>query len=151
MIFRSQAAMIRPSLAQLLFETGAEAAFAVETPTGRIVAANERARRLFGSGHELVDRKVAELFPGQLPALAVFTEAVLHKGRYWTRALTPQRADGGPLRLECLGTVVDGASAPTVLLSFSDLDARRQRDLDAEAEDHIRGGIAEWRRTERLF
>lgn len=143
--------MVRHLLAKLLFETGAEAAFAVETPTGRIVAANERARQLFGSGQELVDCSVAELFPGQIAALAVFTEAVLHKGRYWTRALTPQRADDGPSRLECLGTIVGGAPAPTVLLSFSDLDARRQRDLDAEAEDHIRGGIAEWRRTERLF
>ena len=43
----------------------------------------------------------------------------------------------------------DGRSL--MLLTMSDLDARRRRYVDAAAEDHMRGGIAAWQRVERVF
>ena len=43
------------------------------------------------------------LHAGQLPALIVFTQAVLDKGAYWTKALTPRHATGQTLRLEYAG------------------------------------------------
>ncbi|HEV7257203.1 MAG TPA: sigma 54-interacting transcriptional regulator [Bosea sp. (in: a-proteobacteria)] len=139
------------SFAELSFESASDPALAVEAGSGRILAVNGPGRRLFAADGNLDGARVVELFPGQVPALTVFTEAVLHKGSYVTRALAPRRADGLAGAFECLGTVIEGAPVPSILLSFSDLDARRQRDLDADAEDHMRGGIAEWRRTERLF
>ena len=38
-----------------------------------------------------------------------------------------------------------------MLLTMSDLEARRRRYVDATAEDHMRGGIAAWQRVERVF
>ena len=38
--------------------------------------------------------KISALHAGQLPALIVFTQAVLDKGACWTTALTPRHATG---------------------------------------------------------
>ncbi|WP_054141478.1 sigma 54-interacting transcriptional regulator [Bosea sp. AAP35] len=144
-----------------LFDHLVDAVLAVDTMSGRIRAANHQARRLFSpDGGALIDASIISLFPGQAAALTVFTEAVLHKGRYWTRALMPLGRDGTQLHVECIGTRLEAPpaatadeaeTAPCILLTFHDLDARHRRDLDAEAEDYIRSGMAEWRRTERLF
>src|SRR4029079_16720817 len=44
-----------------------------------------------------------------------------------------------------------GNNRALVLLTMSDLDARRRRFVDAAAEQHMRGGIATWQRVERVF
>ena len=49
------------------------------------------------------ETKVSALHAGQVPALIVFTQAVLDKGAYWTNALTPRHATGQTLRLEYAG------------------------------------------------
>ncbi len=38
-----------------------------------------------------------------------------------------------------------------VLLTLTDLEARRRRNVDAAAEDHMRSGISTWQRVERVF
>jgi PAS domain S-box-containing protein len=129
-----------------------DAALAVDVVSGRILVANEQARRLFAEpGADLVGASIISIFPGQAPALTVFTEAVIHKGSYWTRSLAPLRADRTKVHVECIGTRLLTEPDPSILLTVYDLDLRHRRDLDAEAEDYVRGGIAEWRRTERLF
>ena len=47
--------------------------------------------------------------------------------------------------------LLPGDGRSLVLLTMSDLDARRRRYVDAAAEDHMRGGIATWQRVERVF
>lgn len=135
-----------------LFESMVDAALAVDVLSGRILAANEQARRLLATpDRDLVESSIIAIFPGQAAALTVFTEAVLHKGSYWTRSLTPLGADGAQVHVECIGSRLLSLPAPSILLTFYDLEQRHRRDLDAQADDHVRGGIAEWRRTERLF
>lgn len=135
-----------------LFESMIDAAVAVDVLSGRILAANEQARGLFTpADRELVGASILSLFPGQAAALTVFTEAVLHKGSYWTRSLAPLRADEASMHVECIGSRLLTQPDPSILLTFYDLELRHRRDLDAEAEDHLRGGLGEWRRTERLF
>ena len=91
------------------------------------------------------------LHAGQVPALIVFTQAVLDKGAYWTTALTPRHATGQSLRLEYAGSLVPHDGHSLLLITMSDLEARRRRTVDAAAEDHMRGGIAAWQRVERVF
>lgn len=135
-----------------LFESMVDAALAVDVLSGRILAANEQARRLLATpDRDLVESSIIAIFPGQAAALTVFTEAVLHKGSYWTRSLTPLGADGAQIHVECIGSRLLSLPDPSILLTFYDLEQRHRRDLDAQADDHVRGGIAEWRRTERLF
>ena len=117
-----------------------------------ILDANPAACTLLGYDRALLRQtKVSALHAGQLPALIVFTQAVLDKGAYWTNALTPRHATGQTLRLEYAGSRVRGDGRSLVLLTMSDLDARRRRYVDAAAEDHMRGGIATWQRVERVF
>ncbi|WP_029010527.1 sigma 54-interacting transcriptional regulator [Azospirillum halopraeferens] len=132
------------------FERNADACLVVELASGRIRDANPAACRLLGYDRDHLRRTtVTELHRGQEPALLVFTEAVLTKGTYWTRRLTPAHAGGRTLRLEYAGTLLPGDRL--MLLALGDLDARRRRDIEEEGELYLRDGIAEWRRVERVF
>ena len=134
------------------FEFGIEPTLLLDPHTDLILDANPAACTLLGYDRALLRQtRVSALHTGQLPALIVFTQAVLDKGAYWTNALTPRHATGKSLRLEYAGTLLPGDGRSLVLLTMSDLDARRRRYVDAAAEDHMRGGIATWQRVERVF
>jgi formate hydrogenlyase transcriptional activator len=116
-----------------------------------VLDANPAACRLLGYDRELLrSLKISTLHPGQLPALIVFTEAVLAKGSFWTHTLSARHAAGTELSLEYVGCVLPGESK-LVLLTMNDLNERRRRAVDAEADVYVRGGIAEWQRVERFF
>jgi PAS domain S-box-containing protein len=134
------------------FEFGIEPMLLLDPHADLILDANPAACTLLGYDRALLRQsKVSALHAGQLPALIVFTQAVLDKGAFWTNALAPRHATGQTLRLEYAGALVPGDGRPLVLLTMSDLDARRRRYVDAAAEDHMRGGIATWQRVERVF
>ena len=134
------------------FEFGIEPTLLLDPHADLILDANPAACTLLGYDRALLRQtRVSALHTGQLPALIVFTQAVLDKGAYWTNALTPRHATGKSLRLEYAGTLLPGDGRSLVLLTMSDLDARRRRYVDAAAEDHMRGGIATWQRVERVF
>lgn len=118
----------------------------------RIFDANPAACRLLGYDRALLQNlKVSALHPGQLPALIVFTDAVLAKGSFWTHTLSPRHAAGGELAVEYVGSTLPSGKGPLLLLSMSDLAERRRRAIDIEADFYVRGGIAEWQRIERFF
>jgi PAS domain S-box-containing protein len=141
-----------PGLAEIGFEFSAEATLLLDPVADRILDANPAACALLGFDRALLRQtKISALHAGQLPALIVFTEAVLDKGAYWTRALTPRHAAGQTLRLEYAGSRVPHGGRALLLLTMSDLEQRRRRYVDAAADDHMRGGIAAWQRVERVF
>ncbi|WP_127091471.1 sigma 54-interacting transcriptional regulator [Aquabacter cavernae] len=134
------------------FDGGIEAQLAIDLDTGAIVDANGAAARL--TGHDRSRLKAMQIFdlhPGQASALVVFTQAVQAHGTYWTRSLSPRRADGTALRVECAGTIANTPRGPRLILTLCDLDARARRDIDADAESFMREGVAEWQRVERAF
>ncbi len=134
------------------FDGGIEAQLAIDIETGAILDANAAAARLLGFDRgRLKAMQVFDLHPGQASALVVFTQAVLDRGAYWTRSLAPRHAEGGALRVECGGTLVNTPRGRRMLLTLSDLDARSRRDIDADADSFMREGIAEWQRVERAF
>ena len=134
------------------FESSIEPTLLLDPHADLILDANPAACTLLGYDRALLRQtKVSALHAGQLPALIVFTQAVLDKGAFWTNALTPRHATGQTLRLEYAGALVPADGRSLVLLTMSDLDARRRRYVDAAAEDHMRGGIATWQRVERVF
>ena len=148
----STAAPQDPDLRAAAFEFGIEPTLLLDPHADLILDANPAACTLLGYDRALLRQtRVSALHTGQLPALIVFTQAVLDKGAYWTNALTPRHATGKSLRLEYAGTLLRGDGRSLVLLTMSDLDARRRRYVDAAAEDHMRGGIATWQRVERVF
>lgn len=134
-----------------IFEASVQSMLVLDPTEDRIVDANPAACRLLGYDRALLrSLKISALHPGQLPALIVFTEAVLAKGSFWTHTLSVRHAAGRELSLEYEGTVLPGESR-RLLLVMSDLDERRRRAVDTEAAMYVRGGIAEWQRVERVF
>ncbi|MEH3119659.1 MAG: sigma 54-interacting transcriptional regulator [Methylorubrum populi] len=122
-----------------------------EPLTDRVAAANPAAARLLGHTYaDLRSMSVSALHPDQRPALVVFTQGVLAKGQWWTHALTPRHGAGRALRLEYSASLLSGEPI-RILVTLSDLDARERRRIDREAEEHMRAGLPEWQRMERIF
>src|SRR3954453_7782374 len=125
------------------FEFAIEPTLLLDPHADLILDANPAACALLGYDRALLRQtKVSTLHAGQVPALIVFTQAVLDKGAYWTNALTPRHATGQPLRLEYSGSRVPFDGRSLMLLTMSDLEQRRRRYVDAAAEDHMRSGLA---------
>ncbi len=136
----------------LAFEHASHAAMVVDPATDRIVDANARAAALLGRPREdIVGTRASALHPKQMPALIVFTEAVLLKGSYWTQTLSPRHADGRLLTLEYSATMLPAPQGPWLLIEMHDIAERQRRLVDQEADLFIRSGLDEWQRAERFF
>jgi len=119
-----------------------------------ILDANPAACALLGRPRaELLSLSVTALHPNQRPALVVFSQAVEVRRAWWTRDLTPHHADGHALELEYNGSLLcdDTGSPNLILVSVTNLIEARHRELHREAALHMRGGLEEWRRTDRVF
>lgn len=135
----------------LAFEEGREPMLVFDPAADRIVDGNPAAVRLLGYPRAgLRGMAASTLHPGQLPTLIVFTQAVQAKGHWWTHALSPRHGEGRALRLEYAGSLLTSA-APLMLVTLSDLETRRHRQVDAQADAHMRAGLSEWQRMERIF
>ena len=133
------------------FDGAPEAMLVFDPGTDTIRDANPAATRLLGYGRDdLLATRVTALHPDQVPTLIVFTQAVQARGRDWTHALTPRHADGHALHVECSGALLPG-DPELILVSLFDLDERRRRLVDTEADAHMRAGLTEWQRMERIF
>src|SRR5438270_601182 len=95
------------------FESSVEATLLIDPFGDLIVDANPAACALLGYDRALLRQtRPSTLHAGELPALTVFTQAVLHKGAYWTTALNPRHATGQNLRLEYAACVLRRRRAP---------------------------------------
>ncbi|RAU23497.1 histidine kinase [Paramagnetospirillum kuznetsovii] len=130
----------------------AEAVVAFDPVDDRILAANAAACRLYGRRSEdLVGARMSALHPDQFPSLVVFTEAVLHQGRGWTRALALEDADGKGRQLEYLASRLTLDQRQVVVSLVNDLEDVRRREVDSEADGFLRDGMEGWRRVEQVF
>lgn len=149
-LHENRATPIEPADFRRIFEFAAEPMLVLDPAADRILDANHAAGRLLGwDPDQLRTMRITAIHPGQLPALIVFTDAVMSKGEYRSRALKPRHAQGHELTVEYAGSRIgDGAQ---ILLMLSDLAAQRRRAVDSEADLYVRGGIEEWQRVERFF
>ena len=117
--------MTDSTLYHRLFDLGLEPALVVDPLSDRIVAVNaECCRFLKQSRAWLLQGRLTTLFPDQVPALVVFTESVLAKGRDRTRTLRIDNTDTGPGRLEIGGVRMDRDDRQFLVLTLYDLDER---------------------------
>ncbi|KAB1072447.1 sigma 54-interacting transcriptional regulator [Methylobacterium planeticum] len=135
----------------LAFEASREPMLVLDPVADRIVDANAAAARLLGYPRPaLAGMAASALHPGQRPALIVFTQAVQAKERWWTHALTPRHGAGRALRLEYAASLLPGPEQ-RLLVTLADRDERQHRGIDREADAHMRAGLSEWQRMERIF
>jgi PAS domain S-box-containing protein len=136
----------------IAFDFSSEAMLVVDPHGDHILGANAAACSLLGYDRALLGKmNFSALHPGQLPALIVFSQGVLAKGAFWTRTLIARHATGREIRLEYSGSVLPNGDGARLVLTLTDLEQRRHRDVEAEAENYVRGGIAQWQRVERFF
>ncbi len=129
------------------------AVIALDPQTDRIVGINRAGETLFGAAPgELDDARFSALHPGQLPALVVFSDAVLTLGFYWTRSLKPRHAAGHELDVEYRGDKIeDEAGRTLIVLTAIDLNEQARHATDTGANRFQDAGIAEWQRVDRIF
>ncbi|MCK2167910.1 sigma 54-interacting transcriptional regulator [Thalassospira xiamenensis] len=124
----------------------------VHPQSDRIMFANQAAAHLLGrSISDLKSTAMSSLHKGQVPSLVVFSQAALYHGFAWTRGLNLMHADGTEIQLEHEARALHWDGEDYLIIILCDLDARHRRDVDAEADNYLREGIAEWRRAERFF
>src|ERR1700712_4488986 len=105
-------------LRTIAFDYSVEPTLLLDPHADQIVDANPAACALLGYDRALLrETKVSALHGGQLPALIVFTQAVLDKGAYWTNSLTPRHATSRHLRLEYAGSLVPHDVRSLILLT----------------------------------
>ncbi|MFD2236597.1 sigma 54-interacting transcriptional regulator [Aureimonas populi] len=129
------------------------AILAVDPAADRVVGANGAAEGLLGLAEgSLAGRRFSALHPGQLPALIVFSEAVLSLGRYWTRGLTPRHSGEVDLKVEYRGDRIEAPDGRALLLiTLIDLAEQERHATDTAANRFQTSGIAEWQRVDRIF
>jgi PAS domain S-box-containing protein len=141
-----------PSVAGFAFDYAADPMLLLDLRDDRIVDANANACAFLGYDKSaLLESKITSLHPDQLPAIIVFTQAVLSKGAYRTRSLSPRHAAGRILRVEYAGSLVPRDDSPLLLMTITDLDGRQRREVDAAADDYMRSGISNWKRADLVF
>lgn len=136
-----------------LAEFASLAMIVVDPTMDRVRGANPAAAKLLGVAPDTIEGlRFSRLHPGQVPALIVFSEAVLTLGRYWTRTLTPRHGAGKELCVEYRGDRVPGPDGHDLLLiTMIDLLEQEQHAKDTEANRFLTSGIAEWLRIDRIF
>ena len=139
-------------LAPLAFAGSPFATLVVDPVGDRILAANAAARRLLGYGTDgLVGLAASRLYPGQLPTLIVFSQAVLERGADWTPRLSARHADGRSLELDTYGVRLALPGGDGLLVTLTDPVESRRRAIQREADHHMRDGLSEWQRSDRVF
>ncbi|VVT27549.1 sigma 54-interacting transcriptional regulator [Rhizobium sp. EC-SD404] len=134
------------------FDTDIEALLLVRPEANRIVRANAAAVRLFERPLDVLrETRVTALYEDAIGALHVLTEEALERGHAYSRDIAIPRAKGEPLEVEHSALALKTAGEFHILIRISDLDARRRRSIDEEANNYHRQGLEEWRRAERFF
>lgn len=140
------------SAAAQVFDHAADPMLLLDLKDDRIVDANAAACAFLGYDKSfLLGLRITALHPEQLPAIIVFTQAVLSQGTYRTRSLVPRHAAGHELQVEYAGSLLPQGETPLILLSISDLEERQRREVDAAADNYMRAGIDGWKRADRVF
>ncbi|MGE4280436.1 MAG: sigma 54-interacting transcriptional regulator [Magnetospirillum sp.] len=129
-----------------------EAVIAFDPTNDRVLAVNPAACTLYGLSRDaLLNSRFSALHPRQLPSLVVFSEAVMDKGRAWTRSLSLVDDQGKTRPLEYLAALMPWQHGTAIVAVVSDLEVLRRREVDTEAESYLRDGMEEWRRVEQVF
>ncbi|MFZ6049820.1 sigma 54-interacting transcriptional regulator [Pseudomonas sp. CR3202] len=140
------------STRHMVFEHCSEAILQLDPTSNRVVDMNIAACTLLGySRHELLELTATRLFGHQLPALIVFTQAVMEEGKGWSDELTCARKDGERVAVETSAAALKLKSVVYLILVLRERSAQRYHLDQAQTERTMRGGLLEWRNILNLF
>lgn len=133
------------------FYYSATAQLVIDPIEDRVLFVNQEACRLLHRDViEIQSGRASQLFAPNLPALILFTQELIEKGRGWCDHLLVQSAIG-EVRLEVNGRCSDSSGQPQLFLGLQradDLELLRER---SSAERHYLSGIGHWNRVSQVF
>jgi PAS domain S-box-containing protein len=140
------------------FALAPDARLLVDPVDDLILAANSAAASLFAQTTErLMATPVSALYRQALGALHVLSEEAMERGHAYSceitlRGQSPRAADAAePSDVEHQLIAIHRDDRVYILLVIVDLEVRRRRTIDEEANNYHRQGLDEWRRAERFF
>lgn len=140
------------STRHMVFEHCSEAILQLDPTSNRVVDMNIAACTMLGyPRHELLELTATRLFGHQLPALIVFTQAVMEEGKGWSDELTCARKDGERVEVEISAAALKLKSVVYLILVLRERSAQRYHLDQAQTERAMRGGLLEWRNILNLF
>ncbi len=117
-----------------------------------VIEANRAAVELLGFPRERVQQiKPSWLFNGGLSALIVFTQSVLEQGFCWTNELICRTLSGSEIPVECSARTLVQEGRTLLAISLQERERVEGLRKEAEANDYVRRGLAEWRKFEQVF
>jgi PAS domain S-box-containing protein len=146
------APVLEPEDFRRLFEQHPDALLVWDPFEDRVLEVNGQACALLGRERtSLLETAPSALHKGERGALVVFTQTVLERGEAWTRARSCCRPDGTRVAVEYSARRIVEYGGARILVSARDLSAVHRRQNRHDADAYLSRGLAEWRRTERLF
>lgn len=140
------------STRHMVFEHCSEAILQLDPTSNRVMDMNIAACTLLGyPRHELLELTATRLFGHQLPALIVFTQAVMEEGKGWSDELTCARKDGERVAVEISAAALKLKSVVYLILVLRERSTQRYHLDQAQTERAMRGGLLEWRNILNLF
>ena len=135
-----------------VFDNAREAILILDPVLDRILDANTPACHLLGYSRDAFRALPASaLHPHELPALIVFTQAVLHKGQGWTSELSCRSHSGENIPVEYSAARFEYEGEQRIVVILRDRDELQKLQKEAAAESYVRQGIADWKRIENIF
>lgn len=123
----------------------------VEPVLDKIIGANQEICRLLGmSVEEIEAHRASHLFAPSFPALVVFTEEVIVRGKAWTDHLM-LTCGKGELRMEVTARCFENSEQLQLHLSLQLADELDQLRELSDAQRHYLSGIGHWNRVSRVF
>lgn len=139
-------------LPEQTFDHQAEACLVLDPYANRVVLANQAACNLLGYNKEAFSHIAAtDLLRDQLPAMVVFTEAVLELGRNWCSDIVLYQRNGDPITLEVSATCLRMESLRYIVLNLADREQLLALREKSEALQYHRDGIRRWKTIENIF
>jgi PAS domain S-box-containing protein len=123
---------------------------AVRTDSGLIAAANIETKNLLCC-HNIENISFSNFLSASIAELVVFTNAVEHFGKYWTRDLSIKTQDGTLLTTEVHGQISKQNDEIFLVMQILDITSFEKRTENVEARNLHNKGLMEWNRARNFF
>ncbi|MDT8385492.1 MAG: sigma 54-interacting transcriptional regulator [Gammaproteobacteria bacterium] len=141
-----------PTQIENLFLHLSDAVLLIDPYNDTVLKANPEAQILLGYTAQAFDRlRPSHLFLPDLAGMIAFTQAVLHKGRYWSNELHALDQKNNPLRLEVSASVLQEPDATLMICTLRNHEKIEDLRRITEANSLQREGLEGWKSIDSVF
>lgn len=135
-----------------IFEHSNDAILLIDPFLDQIIDANSSACKMLDYNHdEIISLTASSLHGHELPALIVFTQALMHKGNAWTDELSCRNKHGNLIPVEYSASTIDYEDKKLIISILRDKEKLQNLLKESDANLYVRKGISEWKYIENIF